>query len=92
MKLSSLQIYILRKCYENKGQIPKRILFDFYQGKKKKPSKDDMLNIITKSADRLIKKEFLVGYGRKTAQKWFIEKVRLTPKGRKAIKELLRSK
>lgn len=100
MKLSTLQIYILRKCYEKRGQIPKKILFDFYHpshkasdGKsKKKPSRDDQLNIITKSVDRLIKKELLVGFGRKTAYKWFVEKVRLTPKGRKITKELIKKR
>jgi len=61
-------------------------MLKFYDKRKNKPKHDDMVNIITKSVDRLIKKELLVGHGIKTAKKWFVKEVRLTPKGRKWAK------
>ena len=92
MRLSNLQTYILKKCHEQRGQIPKKVLFSFYSDKKSKPSAEDMQNIITKSVDRLIKKELLVGFGKKTAQKWFVEKVKITAAGKKYIKEALKKR
>ena len=92
MKLSDLQKYILLISYENIGKTSKRTLFDYYKNKKKKPSKEDQLNIITKSIDRLIKKELIAGFGKKTSKKWFIEKIKLTPKGKKEAVNIIKSK
>ena len=87
MKLSVLQKYILKQCVQTKDKVvSKSILERFYNGKKNKPK--DTINIITKSVDRLIKKELVTGYGWKTPHKWFINKVKLTPKGRKIAKSL----
>ncbi len=44
---------------------------------------------VTKSLERLIDKGLLIGYGRRTPKKWFIDEVILTPKGRKETKKLL---
>lgn len=85
MRLSILQKYILKQCAQAKGKIiSKSRLENFYKGKK--PA--DAINIITKSAERLIKKELIVGFGEKTAHKWFIKQVKLTPKGRKLVRGL----
>ncbi|MAF14340.1 MAG: hypothetical protein CMI53_05645 [Parcubacteria group bacterium] len=90
MKLSALQKYILKQSIQSKDKIvSKSILEKFYIGKKKKPSPKDVITIITKSVDRLIKKELVIGYGWKTPHKWYINKVRLTPKGNKVAKSLL---
>lgn len=89
MKFSSLQKYILQQTYLNKGRISRKRLEKFYEGKKKKPKKEDIVNIITKSIDRLIRKELLTGFGTKTAQKWFVKDIRLTPGGRKQARKLL---
>ena len=87
MKLSVLQKYILKQCIQAKDKIvSKSILERFYSGKKNKPK--DTINIITKSVDRLIKKELVTGYGWKTSHKWFIRQVKLTPKGKKIAKSL----
>lgn len=48
-----------------------------------------MANVISRSVDRLISKQLLVGYGRKTARKWFVERVRLTPKGKTVARQML---
>lgn len=89
MTFSALQKYILRQTYLNKGKIFRKRLEKFYEDKKKKPKKEDIVNIITKSIDRLIKKELLTGFGTKTAQKWFVKEIRLTPQGRRWAKKLL---
>lgn len=46
-------------------------------------------NAVTKSLERLIDKGLMIGYGRRTPRKWFIEEVALTPKGRKQARKLL---
>ena len=89
MNFSSLQKYILRQTYLNRGKISRKRLEKFYENKKKKPKKEDIVNIITKSIDRLIKKELLTGFGTKTAQKWFVKEIRLTPQGRKWARKLM---
>ena len=89
MKLSSLQKYILKQCVQSKDKvISKSKLEKFYGSKKDKPKVKDMINIVTKSVERLIKKELVIGYGWKTSHKWFIRQVKLTPKGTKIAKRL----
>jgi hypothetical protein len=85
--LSSLQRAILTECLEEgRGRLDRRRFGLFYQERKtpKSPQK-----IITQSLERLIEREFLVGYGIRTPHKWFIQQVRLTPKGRKTARKLL---
>ena len=89
MRLSVLQKYILRQCYFEKKRLNRNKLVKFYNNQKKKPTKDNQVNIITKSSERLIKKGLLVGYGMRTPEKWFIKEVRLTRKGNKVARELL---
>ena len=85
MNLSTLQKYILKQCAQAKDKtISKSVLENFYRGKKPAGA----INIITKSAERLIKKKLIAGGGWKTARKWFIKQVKLTPKGRKLVREL----
>lgn len=80
MRLSSLQKYILLECLNFKtGRIPRARLKLFY----KNQEIDSKTKIITKSIERLINREFLVGYGVRTPHKWFIKEIRLTVKGKK---------
>lgn len=88
MLLSSLQKYILKECFA-RGILTKRQLEEFYERSKQKPSRQDIQTIITKSVERLIAKELIAGFGKKTAQKWFVKEIRLTRKGRKIARELL---
>ncbi len=90
MKLSALQKYILKQCFQTKDKIiSKSVLEKFYNGSKAKPKPKDLINIVTKSVERLIKKELVIGYGWKTPHKWFIKQVKLMPRGAKVAKSLL---
>ncbi|HDQ22904.1 MAG TPA: hypothetical protein ENN28_02915 [Candidatus Uhrbacteria bacterium] len=90
MKLSKLQKYILLACFEKKySKLDRKVLLHFYNFYKKKHSRDIMVNSITVSIDRLIKKGLLVGFGEITKEKIFIDKVRLTRLGREIAKKLL---
>jgi hypothetical protein len=44
---------------------------------------------MTKSLERLIDKGLMIGYGRRTPEKWFIDEIRLTDVGKKAARKLL---
>ncbi|MEK7167621.1 MAG: hypothetical protein AAB791_01310 [Patescibacteria group bacterium] len=85
MTLSKLQKYILRQGLE--GRVSKNILEKFYL-KEPRPPKDK-LDVITKSAERLIKRGLIKGVGIKTAERWFIRELILTPSGIKQAKLLL---
>lgn len=89
MRLSTLQRYILRQCLFEGKKLNRDRLVTFYNNQKNKPKKEDLVNIITKSIERLIGNGLLVGYGVRTAEKWFIREVRLTRKGAKTARESL---
>ncbi len=90
MYLSHLQRYILLACLDGKRQRRTRAgLERFYDRIPSRPRPDDQQNAITKSLERLIDKGLLIGYGRRTPKKWFIEEIALTPRGRKEAKRLL---
>ena len=89
MKLSSLQRYILRHAYGNRGSLGRPKMNEFYLSAKRRPNGHYRANIISRSLERLVAKELAAGYGRKTAQKWYIERIKLTTKGRAAAKKLL---
>lgn len=87
MTLSRLQRFILTDILNNRlERYPRRQLNIFY---KRIVAPKDIESVITKSLERLIDKELLVGYGRRTPHKWFIEEVRLTALGRRLAKRLL---
>ena len=90
MRLSSLQRYILLACNDAKGQRrERRGLEQFYDGETERPSEKDVQNAVTRSLERLIDKELLIGYGVRTPHRWYIKEIRLPPKGRRVVKELL---
>lgn len=90
MRLSLLQRYIVKESLKNRAaSVSKKDFFKFYDGKKNKPKNKDLQNIVTKSLERLIAKEYLSAEGRKTSHKLFINTVRLTLKGKKLAKKLL---
>ena len=91
-KLSRLQKYILVAVYNHNNNYKKKDLLKFYRHKKDKPDKKDQHNNITKSLERLIDRGLMIGYGRRTPQKWFMEKVELTSKGKTAAEKILSSK
>jgi len=86
--ISPLQKFLLKECLD--GAVTKRSAFKkFYAKQKNVPKADDQQNAITKSLERLIDRGYLVGFGRRTPQKWFIESVRLTAAGRRLARSLL---
>ncbi|MBI5254371.1 hypothetical protein HY932_01155 [Candidatus Falkowbacteria bacterium] len=90
MRLSRLQQYILLQALLRPAQkINRDIFLNFYKkaGREIKPSMQT--KIITRSLERLIDKELMVGYGVRTPHKWFIKEVRLTTKGKVEAKRLL---
>ncbi|MFA5029644.1 MAG: hypothetical protein WC518_02730 [Patescibacteria group bacterium] len=90
MALSSLQKYVLRQGLESKKRaVSKTVLNNFYLSQKQPPKKIDQENVITKSVERLIGRGLIKGVGIKTAQKWFIKEVILTPAGLRTAKKLL---
>ena len=104
MRLSTLQKFILTECYSRKGRVKKNILLGFYDKRRYDlcnsrdrisgieqllPSAKDQVDIITKSVESLIDKGLMVGYGVRTPKKWYIEEIRLMPKGRKIARRLL---
>ena len=89
MRLSQLQKYIILVVSGERGVFKRDSLRAFYKQQKNRPSRNDQQSIITKSIERLIDKELLVGYGRRTPKKLFIDEIRLTKKGRVIAKKLL---
>jgi len=90
MKLSTLQKFILRKTLASgKAKTARNILLDFYKNKKKVPKKELKVKIITQSLERLIDKGLIIGWGHKTQEKFFIDNIKLTTRGRKLACSLL---
>ena len=86
--LSPLQKFLLKECLD--GAVTKRsALKKFYAKLAKPPKAEDQQNAITKSLERLIDRGYMVGFGRRTPEKWFIESVKLTSAGKRASRALL---
>lgn len=89
MALSSLQKFILKRCLQGHKKVTISEFVKFYPADEYKKDHEQVHKIIRKSIDRLIAREFMLGYGSKTPHKLYIKEIRLTPKGRKAAKQLL---
>lgn len=92
MRFSRLQKYILSQCYFSKGAKLKADFYNFYSKKKIERNKKNVQDIIHKSLESLIFNDLLIAFGRKTAQKWFIDRVKLTRQGRKLAREIIKSR
>ena len=91
MRLSRLQKYILTKCYYNKrGIAGKREFYEFYSKDELDSREKSVQAAVHKSIDSLVEKDLLIAHGHKTAKKWFIHKVKITSRGKKAIRELIK--
>ncbi len=90
MRLSNLQKYILVEMLTTKTRTIFRKRFNrFYDKIKERPSDEIIVKDISKSLDRLIDKGMMVGYGVRTAHKWYIKEVKLLPPGKALAKKLL---
>lgn len=91
MRLSKLQKHILIRCYYcRNGRLFRETFEKFYDRYKKKPKPEDIVNVITKSLERLIDRELLIGYGVRTPHRWFIKEVKLTKQGHKVARKLIK--
>jgi len=52
----------------------------------------NVVKYVTETLERLIDNGWMVGYGIRTPKKWFIQEVRLTREGMKAVKRYEQSK
>lgn len=92
MRLSNLQKFILLECLNSKtGRVSRTRLPKFYNTVKKDKRPTDLMitKIITKSIERLIDKELMVGFGERTPHKWYIKDIKLMSAGKKVAKKLL---
>ncbi len=90
MKLSKLQRFILRKAYlSGKSKVIRQVFMVYYEHLKNAPKTKIQVNIITQSLERLIDKGLVIGYGKKTQEKLFIESIQLTAKGKKIAKAII---
>lgn len=83
-RLSRLQKAILRLCYPLRGRV-ERLRFHRLSEAGATHAKD-VVDVVTKALERMIDRGFLVGYGVRTKEKWFIREVRLTPEGRRVAR------
>jgi hypothetical protein len=87
MSLSGLQKYALRTAYRYaRPRVPRAALQGFYA--KNEPPRN-AAEILGRSIERMIERGLMVGFGRRTAEKWFIETIQLTPQGRRIARDLL---
>ncbi len=90
MRLSHLQKFIILQCLESRtGKISRIRLNQFYNKNNNKTKPELQTKIITKSIERLIEKELLVGFGQRTKYKWFIKEIKLNRQGKSQAKKLL---
>lgn len=88
MKLSQLQKYILKASANGKSKTKRAALLKYYEKQSKSVKQIDQQGILTKSIERLIEKGLMIGYGRRTPEKWFIDEVSLTVQGGREAKKL----
>ena len=74
MRLSKLQKYIILHSFEAKNKLDRKGLLHFYNDYKNKPKEDIMVNSLTNSIERLIRKGILVGFGEITKKKNYIQR------------------
>lgn len=87
-RLSGLQRFTLVECYTRRSaKLPRQAIHGFYRSMPRQP--ENIQDVVTKSLENLVDKGLLIGYGRRTERKWFIDEIRLTPSGRRLARRLL---
>ncbi len=93
MRLSKLQKFILACCYESKNKTSlKTEFYNFYPAKEVKENRLGVQVGVQGSIENVVIKDLVVAYGHKTAKKLYINKVKLTAKGRRRAKELIKGR
>jgi hypothetical protein len=90
--LSPLQKHILSVCLKKGGRVERELFCGFYDFQKKKPKVCFQEKIISQSLERLINRRLLVGFGKRTAFKWFLTHAKLTQKGKVIAHEFVYGK
>lgn len=88
MRFSKLQKDILTRAVLSHEARIGRNSFAAWYGKRASQLTKDEHHALTVSLERLIDRGLLIGYGRRTTEKWFIDVVRLTPLGRRTARAL----
>lgn len=87
-RLSGLQRFALIESYTRRSaRLPRMSVHAFYKSMPKQPK--DVQDVVTNSLESLVDRGWLIGYGRRTPKKWFIDEIRLTAAGRKLARRLL---
>ena len=87
MVLSALQKSILKECYlSGRTKVPRQLFNKYYA---KRANARTAVDHITVSLERLIDRGLMIGFGRRTPEKWFISEVKLTPLGRRMARTTL---
>ncbi len=92
-RLSKLQRYIILQCYSSKNST--RFKEDFYSYYPGEELKDNRLGVqagIQKSIENLVAKDLAAAYGHRPVKKFYVNKIKLTAKGRKLAKELIKKR
>ncbi len=93
MRLSKLQKYVLTSFYLHKQTIKSKAdFYNFYSVEQYKKNKKTIQDIIHKSLENLVAKDLAVAYGRKTAQKWYIDKVKITSQGKRLALKIIKNR
>ncbi len=91
MAIRALQRHILLTSMNKGGRVDREVFLGFYKTDRGKDIKNQTNNV-TKSLERLISSGYMVGYGRRTEQKWFITHIKLTAKGKKQAQKIIMEK
>jgi hypothetical protein len=87
MRLGPLQKYIFTLCPGRK-HVSRHIFLGYYKGMAEAPSFEDRVNAITKTLEKMISRDLMTAEGVKTADKFFIRTIKLTPRGAREAKKL----
>ena len=89
---SSLQKSIIIKCWEKGGSCGRAAIEENSGRSQSQAKKENYKKIVTTSIERLIERGILIGYGIKTKDKLFINKIKLTALGRREASKILKLK
>jgi len=91
MRLGPLQKHILLVSRTRRSPVLRDVFLDYYRAFKNPPSLEDRVNAVTKASEKMVAHNLMIAEGVKTAEKFYIKAVKLTPDGRKAAKGLIGS-
>jgi len=89
MRLGPLQKHILKVSRIRRAPISRSLFLEYYKGMKNAPSGEDRVNAITKAIEKMVEHNLMAAEGLKTAEKFFIKTIKLTPEGRKIATDLI---